>query len=271
MTPDVHLEEFAKTPNWIAFGKALSAALDDPVRYGFADPSQLLAQVAQLRGVDPSSLRNPLAAVNWMKRNAPKALEEENPKLPMTGVLTLSQISILSSGLAESLAPRFFSGEMSRRELQTALRGAETEKGGRGVTAHERMRRSVEFEEDVFQHLELHPEDLGLGGQIHVVRAERDRLLPSDFTVLENGQPIAAIECKSHRSKLHRRHLIEVLAMAELMTREYQQAILIVPNTWGSSVRELSRLSRDLRLMHVRIAEFSAGPDLSSRLSFIKP
>jgi len=259
MSSNPRLQGLAKLDNWIAFGKALSAAMDDPAAYGYSDPSHLLAAVAQIRGVDPSSLRNPLAAVNWMKKYAPEALEEENQKVPMTGVLTLSQISILSSELAESLAPRFFSGELSRRQLQTSLRDLEATQGGRGVAAHERVKRRSEFEDHVFRFLTHKPEALELGADVEVVHSRREALVPSDFTVLRNGTPIAAIECKSHRNKLHRRYLVELLAMAALQTKELQQAILVVPSTWGASIEELLNLIQDLGLSSVRIAMFGQG------------
>ena len=181
MTPDFTLEELAKTRNWIVFGKALSAALDDPACHGFDDASQMLAHVAQLRGVDPSSLRNPLSAVNWMKQNAAEALVEENPKLAMTGVLTLSQISNLSSDLAENLIPKFFRGEVSRRQLQVALRNAEAKQGGRGVAANERVKRAFEFEDDVFRFLQRNVEVLEFGDNVEIVRSGRGALVPSDF------------------------------------------------------------------------------------------
>ena len=214
MTPDFTLEELAKTRNWIVFGKALSAALDDPACHGFDDASQMLAHVAQLRGVDPSSLRNPLSAVNWMKQNA----------AAMTGVLTLSQISNLSSDLAENLIPKFFRGEVSRRQLQVALRNAEAKQGGRGVAANERVKRAFEFEDDVFRFLQRNVEVLEFGDNVEIVRSGRGALVPSDFIVMQNGTSVAAIECKSHRQKRHRRFLLETLAMLELMTKQHQRS-----------------------------------------------
>ena len=59
-----------------------------------------------------------------MKKNAPKALAEKDLRVSMAGVLKLSQISIVSKRLAEELAPKFFSGEISRRQLDIALRRA---------------------------------------------------------------------------------------------------------------------------------------------------
>ncbi|MGR3372743.1 hypothetical protein [Pseudooceanicola nanhaiensis] len=257
MTSAPSLEALAKIRNWIGFGKALSASLDDPSRFGFEDRSQMLAHVAKLRGVDPSSLRNPLAAVNWMKRNAPEALEHENPDIPMTGVLTLSQISILSNDLAQSLTPKFFSGEVSRGDLRKALEHVQAAGGGRGVTAHERVKRAQAFEEQVYRFLRKTPAALELGNDVEVVKSPRDSLVPSDFSVLRDGKIVAAIECKAHRSKRHRRYLIEILSMAALRARAYHQAFLIVPDTWEESIAELSELVRDLGLQSVAIAAFS--------------
>ena len=259
MTPDFTLEELAKTRNWIVFGKALSAALDDPACHGFDDASQMLAHVAQLRGVDPSSLRNPLSAVNWMKQNA----------AAMTGVLTLSQISNLSSDLAENLIPKFFRGEVSRRQLQVALRNAEAKQGGRGVAANERVKRAFEFEDDVFRFLQRNVEVLEFGDNVEIVRSGRGALVPSDFIVMQNGTSVAAIECKSHRQKRHRRFLLETLAMLELMTKQHQTAILVVPDSWGISLEELTELTRDLHLSNVRSAVFRQDSASLERFKFL--
>jgi hypothetical protein len=269
MTPDFTLEELAKTRNWIVFGKALSAALDAPTCHGFDDASQMLAHVAQLRGVDPSSLRNPLSAVNWMKQNAAEALLEENPKLAMTGVLTLSQISILSSDLAENLIPKFFRGEVSRRQLQVALRNAEAKQGGRGVAANERVKRAIEFEEEVFRFLASNLESLELGDDVEIVRSGRDALVPSDFTVMRDGEAVAAIECKSHRNKKHRRYLLETLGMAALLTKDHRTAILIVPDSWGATTEELAKLVEQLHLSSVRIAVFAQDGESEERFKFL--
>lgn len=271
MSSNPRLQGLAKLDNWIAFGKALSAAMDDPAAYACSDPSHLLAAVAQIRGVDPSSLRNPLSAVNWMEKYAPEALEEGNQKVAMTGVLTLSQISILSSDLAENLAPRYLSGEMSRRQLQTALRDLEASQGGRGVAAHERIKRRCEFEDHVFRYLTQNPEALEMGADVEVVQSPRGALVPSDFTVLRNGTPIAVIECKSHRNKLHRRYLVELLAMAALQTKVQQQAILVIPPTWGSSIEELLKLIQDLGLSSVRIAVFGQGDAVGEEFRMLGP
>lgn len=271
MSSDPCLNGLAKLDNWVAFGKALSTAMDDPSAYGCSDPSHLLAAVAQIRGVDPSSLRNPLAAVNWMKKYAPEALDEENQKIAMTGVLLLSQISNLSNDLAESLAPRFFSGEMTRRQLQISLRNLEATQGGRGVAAHERVKRRSEFEDHVFRYLAQRPEALELGADVEVVHSRREALVPSDFTVLRNGTPIAVIECKSHRNKLHRRYLVELLAMAALQTKVQKQAFLVIPPTWGSSIEELLKLIQDLSLSSVRIAVFGQDEAAGEEFKMLVP
>lgn len=267
MARGLTLRELAETRSWIAFGKALSAAVDDPCRYGCDDASQLLAQVAQLRGVEPASLRNPLAAVNWMKENAPKALEEEERRVPMTGVLKLSQISIISRQLAQELAQKFFSGEMSRRQLDIALRRAEQEHG-RCVAGHERMKRAMAFEEEVFTFLRRHPSKLELGHDVEIVRSAKDSLVPSDFTVLRDGRPVAAVECKGHRGTRHRRYLVETLAMAALRAADGRKSILIVPGSWGTSTAEISRLADKLSISNVRVAVFESDENQLSTLCY---
>ena len=93
------VEAFAQDPNWISFGSSLTEALQDPESHGFTSSEKLMAEVARLRGVDPASLRNPLAAVAWMNTNASEALHDENLRVPMTGVLLLSQIFFVPIGV----------------------------------------------------------------------------------------------------------------------------------------------------------------------------
>ena len=169
-----------------------------------------------------------------MKKNAPKALAEKDLRVSMAGVLKLSQISIVSKRLAEELAPKFFSGEISRRQLDIALRRAEQEHG-RLVAGHERMKRAMAFEEEVFTFLKRHPSKLELGHNVEIVRTSKDSLVPSDFTALRDGQSVAAVECKAHRGTRHRRYLVETLAMAALRAADGQMSILVVPESWGTS------------------------------------
>ncbi|MCZ4262719.1 hypothetical protein O4G76_17930 [Limimaricola sp. G21655-S1] len=212
--------------------------------------------MAQLRGVEAASLRNPLTAVAWMKVNAPKALEADELKISMRGVLKSSQISIISKELSKELAPKFFLGGISTRQLDIALRRAEQEHG-RHVAGHARMKRAINFEEEVFTFLKEHPQTLELGHDVEVVRTGTDSLVPSDFSVLRNGRTVATVECKAHRSTRHRRYLIETLAMAGLRASGRAPSILVVPSSWDSSIEELSSLCHDLRLSGVRIAVFN--------------
>jgi hypothetical protein len=257
MSYDDPLEQLAKTANWIAFGKALSSALETPTRYGCRDRNQLLARVAQHRGVDASSLRNPLAAVAWMRLNAPNALDEEAPSVPMTGVLTLSQISDLSGEAARGLAPGFFSGAISRRELQEQLRALRAARGKKTFTPHDRIEGQIAFEEKVFKCLQQNPAALAVDPGVEIVRSEGAGLVPADFYVVEDGQTVAAIECKAHRNKRHHRYLLETLSMTALMAREHFRAILIVPDTWGDSIAELANLIDRLHLERVSVAVFA--------------
>ncbi|WP_372990272.1 hypothetical protein [Sulfitobacter sp.] len=91
--------------------------------------------------------------------------------------------------------------------------------GGRGVPADERVKRPIEFEEEVFRFLARNLETLELGDDVEIVRSGRDALVPSDFTVMQVGEAVAAIECKSHRNKKHRRYLLETLGMAALLSQ----------------------------------------------------
>ncbi|WP_281992818.1 hypothetical protein [Sulfitobacter geojensis] len=256
MTVPVQLEAFASDPNWMSFAKALKSALKTPEDYGFSESNQMLAAVALLRGVEASSLRNPLAAVNWMVRNAPEALEAENGEIPMTGVLLLSQISILDNELAAKIAPKFFEGELSRTQVRDALKSAQVERGGRGVLAHDRVKQTVAFEAAVAEFLSDHPDVLQLGSDIKITQGARSFRVPVDLVVVQNGKPIAAIEVKSYRLKRHQRYLLETLGMATLAAREYSKSILVIPESWGDSANVMAKLIEELNIADVKLATF---------------
>ena len=259
MTAPVKLEAFASDPNWMSFAKALMSALKTPEVYGFAESNQMLAAVARLRGVDASSLRNPLAAVNWMVLNAPEALEAENGEIAMTGVLLLSQISILDSKLAAKIAPKFFEGELSRTQVRDALKSIQVERGGRGVLAHDRVKQAVAFETAVAEFLSDHPDVLQLGSDIKVTKGTRSSRVPADLVVVRNGKPIASIEVKSHRQKRHQRYLLETLGMATLAAREYSKTVLVIPESWGDSIAVMAKLIEELHIGGVKLATFRGG------------
>lgn len=268
MTAPVKLEAFASDPNWMSFAKALMSALKTPEDYGFADSNQMLAAVARLRGVDASSLRNPLAAVNWMVLNAPEALEAENGEIAMTGVLLLSQISILDNELAAKIAPKFFEGELSRTQVRDALKSIQVERGGRGVLAHDRVKQAVAFETAVAEFLSDHPDVLQLGSDIKITRGTRSSRVPADLVVVRNGKPIAAIEVKSHRQKRHQRYLLETLGMATLAAREYSRTVLVVPESWGDSVDVMVRLIKELNIADVKLVTFKESDGVRSPKEF---
>ena len=185
----------------------------------------------------------------------------------MTGVLKLSQISIISKQLAEELAPKFFSGEVSRRQLDIALRHAE-QQHGRRVAGHERMKRAMAFEDEVFAFLRDHPATLELGADVEVVRTSKDSLVPSDFTALRDGQSVAAVECKAHRGTRHRRYLVETLAMAALRAADGQLSILVVPESWGTSTAEITWLADKLSISNVRVAVFEKREGQRAELAY---
>lgn len=251
------IEDFAQDSNWIRFGKSLSQAVQNPRSYGFTGSEELIAEVAHLRGVDPASLRNPLTAVTWMKDHAPKALDEENPRLAMTGVLLLAQITILDSGLANEIGPKFFSGDVTRAKLKATLATLRGGQVSHEIDAHHRYKRAADFEERVFEFLLADPGALGLGSDVTVARSPRQAVAPSDFVVLRDGKAIAAIEVKSHRQKLHHRYLVEALAMTSISARAYERAFLIVPEQWGNAVNRIEDLIRSLNLGSLQCAVFS--------------
>lgn len=251
------IEDFAQDPNWIRFGKSLSQAVQNPRSYGFTGSEELIAEVAHSRGVDPASLRNPLTAVTWMKDHAPKALDEENPRLAMTGVLLLAQISIFDSGLANEIGPKFFSGDVTRAKLKATLATLREGQVSHEIDAHHRYKRAADFEERVFEFLLADPGALGLGSDVTVARSPRQAVAPSDFVVLRDGRVIAAIEVKSHRQKLHHRYLVEALAMTSISAKAYERAFLIVPEQWGDAISRIEDLISSLNLGSLQCAVFS--------------
>ena len=108
--------------------------------------------------------------------------------------------------------------------------------GGRGVPANERVKRPIEFEEGVFRFLACNLETLELGDDVEIVRSGRDALVPSDFTVMQVGEAVAAIECKSHRNKKHRRYLLETLGMAALLSQASASVSSKAPKVWSKQI-----------------------------------
>jgi hypothetical protein len=86
--------------------------------------------------------------------------------------------------------------------------------------------------------------------------------------VLEEGQPIAAIEVKSHRLKRHNKYLLETLAMTSLLSRESPTAILTAPDSWGDAIEIMAGLIQDLRLENLRLATSEDGEVEPSQTRF---
>lgn len=254
MSTDTHLRSIASEPNWITFAKALRAAMRSAPDYGFESADQLLNNVAHLRGVDVASLRNPLVAEHWLEQFAPEQTASENVNISMSGVLLLAQISRISKDLSDSLAPKVFSGEINRSQLQAALELAKTERGGSGGLAHDRVRRVKEFENLVFTYLNKNFEALGLKANAKIKKCPRDAPLSCDIVAYENGRPAIAIEVKSYRQKRHKRFLVEVLGTMSLLSRNYPRAMLIVPESWAASIETLRVMKHDLNLDEVQLA-----------------
>ncbi|WP_415714444.1 hypothetical protein [Roseibium sp.] len=264
------LWHIAEDRDWLSFAKSLSAAMSEPDKHGFTDGERLLGHVAHLRGSDPSSLRNPLAAYSWLEQYAPEALKLDGQKFPMTGVITLSQISKLSEKTGSDAAPKFFRGDLTRKDLKTILKDLQQQKGGQGVRGHERYKNSVAFEEMAREFLIENQNLLGLGPRAEIVSTRKDALLPSDLTILFKGEPVGAIEIKSHRHKRHRRYLVETIAMGALLANEYGLSIMVVPSSWDTSIAEIKGIIRKLRLDRLKLFVFHEAPDLDpqKRLRF---
>lgn len=254
MSTDTRLQNIASESNWITFAKALRAAMQSAPDYGFENADQLLNNIALLRGVDVASLRNPLAAEHWLEQFAPEQTVTEKNSISMSGVLLLAQISNISKDLSDSLAEKVFSGEMTRSQLQASLELAKTEHGGAGGVAHERVRRVKEFENLVLTCLTKNHEALGLEPNAKIEKCPRDAKLNCDIVASEKGSPILAIEVKSYRQKRHKRYLLEVLGTMSLLSRNYPRAMLVVPESWASSIDTLREMKHDLNLDEVQIA-----------------
>lgn len=258
------LEKMAGDQDWLSFAKSLSAAMREPEKYGFTDVNRLLAQVALLRSMDPSSLRIPLAAFSWLEKNAPEALELPGKKVPATGVITLSQITELSKETGSEIASKFFFGALKRKDLKSILADLQRKNGERGVLGHERYKNTVEFEEKVRDYLAENKGAGGLTPDADFVSSCKDSVVPSDLTMLSKGKPVAAILIKSHRQKRHHRHLVETIAMAALLANEYGRAILIVPGSWGTAIAEMNEIIQRLKLDKLRLLVFHDEPDFDS-------
>ncbi|MBI6630734.1 hypothetical protein [Pontibaca salina] len=263
MSTKSSLKRIASEPNWIAFAKALRGAMRSPEQHGFESVDRLLDAVARLRGVEVATLRNPLAAELWLARNAPEQTFSEKDEISMTGVLLLAQISSLSSTLASDLAPKFFSGEVSRSQLRAALETAKKEAGGLGGVAHERFRKAMAFENFVFSYLSENLDALGFGAAAKIERCPRKASFPCDFIVSVDGHPTMAIEVKGHRQKHHRRYLLQVLGMLSLLTRKYPGALLIAPSSWDDSMKTLSEWRDEFRMdnLHLATIDDQISPD----------
>lgn len=261
MNAPLTLEIIASDPNWMSFAKALRLALQMPETFGCTDADHLLANVAKLRSVDTASLRIPLAAVHWMETHAPKALEEENRRVPMYGVLILSQIYNINNSLAEEIAPKFFRRELKGSDLQRTLRELEASQGGKGVAGHERVKKYSAFEVEVFQAIAAAPHLLEMGADLQIERGDRNAIVPADIVISRDGRPIAAIEVKSYRQKTHHRYLLETVAMAKLLAEQYSSAILVVPGNWGDAITTMAELIRKLLVENVRLAVLHRNDD----------
>ncbi len=114
----------------------------------------------------------------------------------------------------------------------------------RVVPGQERVRRTADFEEEVYRYLAKHPLALKMGKNIRVTRSQHDSRLPYDLMIMRDGKGVAALEVKAPRQKRHRRYLVETIAMASLLSREYPSAVLVVPESWGEAVDEMAELIR---------------------------
>ena len=120
--------------------------------------------------------------------------------------------------------------------------------------------------------------DLHTANVLHMVlyMSYQRRLLPkstlgnelADQAAIRKVGAAHRLQYKSHRRTLHRRYLVEALAVAALRASNRANSILVVPASWDHSIRELSDLCRDLRISGVRIASFDFTDDRDPKFTY---
>ncbi|MGC9369435.1 MAG: hypothetical protein ACP5DX_07875 [Paracoccaceae bacterium] len=265
------LENLALETNWLIFAGKLRAAMSDHKALGFGSPSDVLQRVAALRGKDPASLRNPLAAESWVARHAPEIHAEKPDRLAMTSVLLLSQINDISPETGAEIAPRVFQGSISRGELKSVLEKTKQEKAVPGAVGHARWHRARAFENLVENFVSEHMELVGNWRKPSVDAETRGDVVPCDLVITSDGEPVAAVEIKSSRQKKTRRVQVEALAVASLLHRDFPEVFLIMSSDWEKAVPEMVQLRASLALEGIKLATLdeemaNKDPDQAFRL-----
>lgn len=258
MTAQQSLEDIAAEANWIAFAKKLRAAVNIREDYGFNDLDGILDKVAELRGQDRASLRNPIYAEKWLKKNAPDVHAVEPEHIAMTSVLKLIQLERMSEVAVLEVAPKVFDGTATRFEISKKIDKAKRETEQSAGVGHDRWHRKRAYEDFVKQYLENNIGVLSKGGKAELRPRDKSKSVPCDFELWQGGKPIAAIELKSHRQKITHKFQVETLAVASLLLREFPETYIIAPTSWERSMSSMLDLREQLSLQSIKFAIFDA-------------
>lgn len=250
------LEDIAAETNWITFAKKLRTAVKIREDYGFKDLDGILDRVAELRGQDRASLRNPVYAEKWLEKNAPDVHAAEPEYIAMTSVLKLIQLERMSEAGAADVVQSVLDGTMTRLGLNKKIEQAKRETDQSAGVGHDRWHRKREYEDSIKRYLENNIGVLNKDGKTELRARDRAKPVPCDFELLRGGKPIAAIEIKSHRQKITRKFQVETLAVASLLLREFPETYIIAPTSWERSMPSLMDLREQLSLQNVKFAIF---------------
>jgi len=252
----LRLEDIAAEKNWIAFAKKLRAAVKAREDYGFSDIDGILDKMAELRGQDRASLRNPVYAEKWLEKNAPKIHAEEPEHVAMTNVLSLIQLERMSEVGIVEIAPKVFDGTATRWEIKRLIDDAKVETNESAGVGHDRWHKKREYEEFITGYLERNVGAFNETGKIELNRRDKTKPVPCDLELWRDGKPLAAVELKSHRQKITKKFQIETLAVASLLLREFPKTYIVAPKSWERSIPSLLDLRDQLGLQKVEIATF---------------
>ncbi|TMV05675.1 hypothetical protein FGK63_16680 [Ruegeria sediminis] len=252
------LEEIAAEKNWIAFAKKLRAAVKVREHYGFSDIDSILDKVAELRGQDRASLRNPVYAEKWLEKNAPEIHASEPEYVAMTSVLSLIQLERISEAGVLELAPRVFDGTATRTELKLRIENAKHETHQSAGVGYDRWHRKRKYEDFVKRYLRNNIGALTKGMNAELRPRDKSKPVPCDLELWRGGKPLAAVELKSHRQKITHKFQIETLSVASLLLREFPKAFIITPTSWERTIPSLLDLRDRLSLQKVKIAVFDS-------------
>jgi hypothetical protein len=252
------LEDVAKKESWVEFGEALEEAVDNPIKYGFRTPTEVLNRVAVLRGKRTHTLRNPLEAYKWLKKRHPNVEKERPAWLGMTLVLFLMKIEELDQATAEKLAPQVFGGQMRQVQLKAEFDRLRQERADEHAKADlsklSSPQRAQIFDQTVFKFLmQYGPKVFGTESMQLKDGRSLGSLYP-DYVVEIDNQPKVAIEINAYRQRVERQFTVNTLGYLWLLRKLVPEALLIVPQGSGYELNQLAKLRDEIGLDGIRFA-----------------